>query len=158
MERWSNEDINIIRYHINIPAPFVWNREFLGFQVTDYNKKRDTHRVVFKTFEYDEKYPCDTTKYVIGACQTIILIKKYGNNDQLVTIYTNVQLNGWIPEYILTFWKEKLRNRMFLYENISKSEEFNKIYKDWTCNSCNALFKIKPDNNVCRRCKNVKEI
>ena len=160
IERWVKENINIIRYHINIPAPFVWDREFLGFQIFDYNKKHKTHRLVHKTFGYEDKHPCDTTKYVAGSCQTMLFIKEYGN-DQLVTIYTDVQPNGWIPEYILPLWKEKLRARMFLYETVAKSDSFNEIYKNWICNSCDAVFLTKPYNDVCRHCRryaNVTEI
>ena len=140
LETLVDENINIIRYYINIPVPLVYDREFLGLQWYDYNEKHKLHRLLHKTVNYDEKYPCDTEKYVAGNCQTVLLISER-DNDSIVTIYTYVQPNGYIPDLILPLWKEKLRNRMFLYETLAKSEDYNKIYMCKRCEEYNKYGK-----------------
>jgi len=158
LERYEKEKTNIIRYHINIPVPMIYDREFLGVQWWDYNEKHKMHRLVHKTFNYDEKFPCDTNKFVQGECQSILLIKAYGTNAQLVTIYSFVNPLGWIPESILPLWKEKLRERMLLYETLSKSDRFDEIYNIWECENCQATLRVKPDENRCRKCRYVNKI
>lgn len=151
LETFPDHNMNIIRYHINIPVPGVYDREFLGLQYWEYNKKHETYTLIFKTVNYDEKYPCDTSLYVAGSCMTIMKIRKYGGVGQFVSIFTYVTPNGWIPDIIIPLWKEKLRVRMRLYETVLNTT-FDEIYKEWVCQKCSAIFKNKPDGNKCRRC------
>lgn len=135
--------INVVRYWINIPV--VKNREFLGIQCYFPNKKRQSHMLIFQSVLYDEYFPCDETKYVRGTCVSLMKI----NKNSLVTIYTHVHPNGWIPDMMIPIWKEKLRDRMLLYEKVIK-EDFDTIYAPWSCAKCGQEWGVNEEK--CRKC------
>jgi len=123
------DKIKLIQYWINIPVPLVSNREFFGLQWYAYDEKLKTYILIFRSIENDKLLPCDTSKYVRGDCTSIMEITELDIAKIAVTIYTYVRPLGWIPDWILPAWKEKLRDRIMLYEKIC-SEKFDLVYSD----------------------------
>ena len=143
VQQFVVERINVVRYWIEIPV--ITNREFLGIQWWFKTKKHKSIILFFKSIEYDEFFPCDTSKYVRGTCMSTMRISKKG----LVTVYTHVHPNGAVPSMILPLWKEKLRDRMLLYEKVIQTN-YDEIYKEWECKKCGVTWTVNTEK--CRRC------
>lgn len=157
LEAYPDEKVNVVRFRVALPV--VKDREFLGFQYLDYKKKNDTQILIFKTFKYDERYPCDEDKYVAGDALTIMTAMRHKEHHCFLTIYSYIRPNGWITDSILPLWKEKLRKRVLLYETIANTT-FDQIYgKRWHCGTCEGVFSVEPDGDLCQKCRNqVKEV
>ena len=148
VQQFRLKGINIVRYWINIPV--IYDREFLGLQWWRYNKKRKSYLLIFRSIDYDECFQCDENKYVRGTCTTIMNISK----ECVVTIYTHVHPNGYVPDWIIPLWKEKLRDRMLLYEKVA-NESYDEIYAGWICDKCQVQWGVNEEK--CRKC-NAKKI
>ena len=136
---------NLVEYWVKLPIG-VQNRVFQGIQWHKYDEERKIHTIAFQS-KLPDRFPCDTANYTLGDCFSIMLIW-----HQKVTIYTAVRLNGWIPDWIVSMWKEKLRARMFLYETLVKdNERYNNIYKKQVCPKCESEWSYKAEK--CRKCE-----
>lgn len=129
VDEFPDSQLKLIRYWINIPVPGVYDREFFGLQSHLVNKMTGVETLIFQSVKSDKLMPCDTSKYVRGECMSLMQICKCGDEPGAlnVDIYTFVRPYGWIPDWILPLWKEKLRDRFLLYERVC-SEEFDEIY------------------------------
>ena len=146
----SYSDIKLIEYWIKLPWPLS-NRVFQGVQWWDYSKEEELYTLVFKSTEPD-RHPInkDCTE---GTCFTIMQIQQHGDNDQRVVIYTSLSLGGWIPDMVVALWKEKLRTRMKLYEDIAKNDlMYNTIYSNVVCPECDREWPVNTEK--CRMCHN----
>lgn len=135
---------NLVEYWVNLPV--ISNRVFQGVQWHDYDEKKNLHTIAFQS-KPPKRFPCDTSKYTFGECFSIMQI---WNNQ--VTIYTAVRLGGWIPDWIVSMFKEKLRTRMLLYETVVKDDKkYEAIYGKKTCPECKSEWSHRAEK--CRKCQ-----
>lgn len=127
-----HETLKVIRYYINAGVFLVAQREFVGLQWWDYDEQEDMYTLIFKSTDYSDLVPL-TPGTVLGTCLSILqlrnLPKEKGEERHAITVYTYVTPNGWIPNWIIPLWKEKLRDRLLYYERVATTT-FTEIYKE----------------------------
>jgi hypothetical protein len=117
-------DIKVVQSEVRSPFPLVANRILLGIMWKGYTAKTNTHKIVFRsTSHWYYRVPEDK---VAADMMVGVIVRGLASPEPSceVIIVTFGSLGGSVPNMLVDSLKERLRQRMSLYERVAKRWDF----------------------------------
>lgn len=121
----NDATINIVHYWSKSMG--MWDRYFLGAQQSTYDATTKSHLSIFESARH-RHFACPEDKVEAYALLGS-LVRAIDKKTCEVTIISEVDPKGWIPQQALSMFKERVRAQMHVIERVAGQEGWNKYYK-----------------------------
>lgn len=118
-------EIKVVTTRVNAHIPFIWPRHLLGVAWYGYDRQSQVYKYVFRTTQH-RHYKCPKNA-VETICLAGVAVRTLENKQCELIIVVHVNPGNSFPSTIADgVCKEWLRDRVYLYEKITK--EWDKWY------------------------------
>jgi hypothetical protein len=154
-ESFPAYNINVVQFWVKPPKWIanlgVWDRDFLGLQWHRHVPAKRSHTIIFQTLDRHPHHKCPPNRAAARGT-TYMWLTEIDDTKCVVDILVYINLGGMVPEVVITHYKERLRERLYYYQQVANNDALYKsIYDPWKCSICCAA--IRAQDLECRRCR-----